>query len=252
MSPILTTAGLSRRFGGIVVADSIDFSIQPGEVVGLIGPNGAGKTTFFNLLTGFVTPDAGQIVFDGERIERLAPNRRAGLGLARTWQSPRLFPSLSVFDNLLIADREYPGGSLLQTVLRPAKVKAAGAAAARRAELLLVRVGMEHRADQLATRLSYGQQKLIGLARALMNGGKCLLLDEPMAGVSGFLYEKMQQTIRDEADRGMAICVVEHNIGFVRELCDRAAFMINGCIVATGSVDSLMADRRLAALYFGA
>jgi branched-chain amino acid transport system ATP-binding protein len=252
MSPVLTTADLSRRFGGIVVADNIEFSIEPGEVVGLIGPNGAGKTTFFNLLTGFVAPDAGQIVFDGQRIEQMAPNRRAGLGLARTWQSPRLFPSLSVLDNLLIADREYPGGSLILTLLHPARVKAAGAAAARRADQLLERVGMRQRADQLATRLSYGQQKLIGLARALMNGGKCLLLDEPMAGVSGGLYEKMQQMIREEADQGMAVCVVEHNIGFVRELCDRAAFMINGCIVATGSVDALMADKRLAALYFGA
>jgi branched-chain amino acid transport system ATP-binding protein len=252
MNPVLTTVGLSRRFGGIVVADDIAFSMEPGEVVGLIGPNGAGKTTFFNLLTGFVTPDAGQIVFDGQRIEQFSPNRRAGLGLARTWQSPRLFASLSILDNLLIADREYPGGSLMQTLLHPAKVKAAGKDAACRAECLLERVGMTQRADQLATRLSYGQQKLIGLARALMNGGKCLLLDEPMAGVSGALYDKMQQMIREEADRGMAVCVVEHNIGFIRDLCNRAAFMINGCIVATGSVDALMADRRLTALYFGA
>jgi ABC-type branched-subunit amino acid transport system ATPase component len=154
-------------------------------------------------------------------------------------------------DNLLIADRDYPGGSLLRSIIYPADVRRAGAEADRRADQLLERVGMKQRADQLVTQLSYGQQKLISLARALMNGGKCLLLDEPMAGVSGGLFERMQQMIREEADRGMAICVVEHNIGFVRDLCDRVAFMINGCIVATGSVDNLMADKRLAALYFG-
>ncbi len=133
MGAILEVAGLVRRFGGIVVADAIDFEIRTGEVVGLIGPNGAGKTTLFNLMTGFVAPDSGSISFQGRRIERLPPYRRAQLGIARTWQSPRLFPSLSIIDNLLIADRDYPGGSLYQSIFRRAQVAASGAAARRRA-----------------------------------------------------------------------------------------------------------------------
>jgi branched-chain amino acid transport system ATP-binding protein len=252
MNTVLSTVMLSRRFGGIVVADNIEFSLNAGEVVGLIGPNGAGKTTFFNLLTGFVAPDGGEITFNGRRIEAATPSRRASLGLARTWQSPRLFSSLSVLDNLLVASRAYPGGSLLQRLFRPGHVAATGKKARAQAETLLERVGLSERRDQLATRLSYGQQKLIGLARAIMNDGECLLLDEPMAGVSGKLAQRMHDIIREEVKRGKAICVVEHNIGFVRDLCDRAAFMVNGRVVATGSVDDLLADSRLTALYFGA
>jgi branched-chain amino acid transport system ATP-binding protein len=251
MTAILATAGLSRRFDGIVVADSIDFKLCAGEVLGLIGPNGAGKTTLFNLLTGFVVPDSGEITLQGRRIERLTPSRRARLGIARTWQIPRLFASLSVMDNLLIADRAYPGGSLVQSLFRPGHVAAAGAAARQRAGELLDRIGLTNRSDVLATRLSYGQQKLVGFARALMNEGTCLLLDEPMAGVEGRTHETTKALIRAEAASGKAICIVEHNVGFVRDLCDGAAFMVNGRIVATGGIDDLLADKRLTALYFG-
>ena len=251
MGTILEVAGLVRRFGGIVVADAIDFEIRTGEVVGLIGPNGAGKTTLFNLMTGFVAPDSGSISFQGRRIERLPPHRRAQLGIARTWQSPRLFPSLSIIDNLLIADRDYPGGSLYQSIFRRAQVAASGAAARRRAQALLERMGLAQRANSMSTRLSHGQQKLLGLARALMNDGTCLLLDEPMAGVEGRTLETMKSVIRAEATAGKAVCVIEHNVGFIRDLCDRAAFMFNGRIIAVDRVDRLLADKRLTSLYFG-
>ena len=252
MTPILEVSGLSMRFGGIVVADSIDFQFKPGEVVGLIGPNGAGKTTLFNLLTGFITPFAGQITLSGRRIERLPSYQRARLGIARTWQSPRLFPSLTILDNLLISDRSYPGEALLDNIFRPGKVAAADRAAREQAAVLLDRVGLSARANALSTRLSYGQQKLVGLARALMNDGQCLLLDEPMAGVEGRVHDTMKSMIRQEAASGKAVCIVEHNVGFIRDLCDRAAFMFNGKIIAVGSVDSLLADKRLTELYFGA
>ena len=252
MTAILKASGLSMRFGGIVVADAVDFELNPGEIVGLIGPNGAGKTTLFNLLTGFITPYAGQITLGGERIEELPSYRRARLGIARTWQSPRLFSSLSIIDNVLISERGYPGESLLNNVFRPGKIAAAERTAREQAAALLERVGLSHRANALSTRLSYGQQKLVGLARALMNDGQCLLLDEPMAGVEGRVHDTMKSIIRQEAAAGKAVCVVEHNVGFIRDLCDRAAFMFNGKVIAVGSVDSLLADKRLTELYFGA
>ena len=252
MTPILEVSGLSMRFGGIVVADAIDFQFNPGEVVGLIGPNGAGKTTLFNLLTGFITPYAGEIKLGGRRIERLPSYQRARLGIARTWQSPRLFPSLTILDNLLISDRDYPGESLFDNIFRSGKVAAADTAARARAAELLDRIGLTKRANSLSTRLSYGQQKLVGLARALMNDGQCLLLDEPMAGVEGRVHDSMKSIIRQEAASGKAVCIVEHNVGFIRDICDRAAFMFNGKIIAVGSVDSLLADKRLTELYFGA
>lgn len=252
MKPILEVSGLSKRFGGLVVADAIDIKFNPGEVVGLIGPNGAGKTTLFNLLTGFIAPYAGEITLGGQRIEQLPSYRRARLGIARTWQSPRLFPSLSILDNLLISDRNYPGESLLDNIFRPGKVRAADRAARERAAGLLERIGLTRRANSLSTRLSYGQQKLVGLGRALMNDGDCLLLDEPMAGVEGRVHDTMKSIIRQEADAGKAVCIVEHNVGFIRDLCDRAAFMFNGRIVAIDTVDNLLADKRLTELYFGA
>jgi branched-chain amino acid transport system ATP-binding protein len=251
MTRVLRAAGLCHRFGGIVVADAIDFQLNGGEIAGLIGPNGAGKTTLFNLLTGFVVPDAGSIVLDSRNIERLPPDRRARLGIARTWQNSRLFASLSVMDNLLIADRDYPGGSLFRSLFQPGRVAAADAAARQRADTLLERIGLTKRAHALSTKLSYGQQKLVGLARALMNDGSCLLLDEPMAGVEGRTLETMKSVIRAEAAAGKAVCVIEHNVGFIRDLCDRAAFMFNGRIVAVGSVEGLLSDKRLTDLYFG-
>jgi branched-chain amino acid transport system ATP-binding protein len=252
MTALLEVAQLSMRFGGIVVADAIDFALAPGEVVGLIGPNGAGKTTLFNLLTGFIRPYAGRITFRGQRIEHLPSYRRARLGIARTWQSPRLFPSLSILDNLLVSDRGYPGESLFDNIFQPRKVANAERAARAQASQLLERMGLIGRAHALSTRLSYGQQKLVGLARALMNNGQCLLLDEPMAGVEGRVHDTMKSIIRQEAGAGKAVCIVEHNVGFIRDLCDRAAFMFNGKMIASGSVDSLLADERLTELYFGA
>ncbi len=251
MSATLEARGLSKRFGGVVVAEGIDLDLAPGEVVGLIGPNGAGKTTLFNLLTGFVTPDSGRIAFAGQRIEGLPPHRRARLGLARTWQRSRLFESLTLLDNLLIADRRYPGEFLLKALLQPRHVASVDEAAKRRAMGLLQRIGLADRADGLSTRLSYGQQKLVGLARALMNDGQCLLLDEPMAGVEGRTISVMKGVIRAEAEAGKSVCVVEHNVGFIRNICDRAIFMFNGRFVASGSVESLLGDRRLTQLYFG-
>lgn len=251
MTVVLEVAGISKRFGGILVADAVDLELRVGEVVGLIGPNGAGKTTLFNLMTGFVVPQAGTIALDGRRIERLPPYRRARLGIARTWQRPRLFDSLTIMDNLLIADHDYPGESLIASILNPRKVAAANQIARRRAEALLERIHLDDRGESLSTKLSHGQQKLVGLARALMNDGRCLLLDEPMAGVEGRVVETMKAVIRAEAAAGKAVCIIEHNVAFIRDLCDRAAFMFNGRIISTGSVDSLLADKRLTNLYFG-
>jgi branched-chain amino acid transport system ATP-binding protein len=248
---MLRARGLTKHFGGIVVAQDVDLDLDPGEVVALIGPNGAGKTTLFNMLTGFVRPDEGSIICEGDDIASLPSHRRARLGIARTWQRPRLFESLTLIDNLIIAERDYPGERVFDLVFRPGRVRRSEQAADERARILLDRVGLGSRADGLSTRLSYGQQKLVGLARALMNDGRCILLDEPMAGVEGRTVETMKKVVRDEATAGKAVCIVEHNIGFIRDMCDRAVFMFNGRIVASGSVDDLLADKRLTALYFG-
>jgi branched-chain amino acid transport system ATP-binding protein len=249
---MLSARGLTKRFGGVVVAQDLDLDLELGRVVALIGPNGAGKTTLFNMLTGFVKPDSGTITFDGRRIEDLPAHRRARAGIARTWQRPRLFESLTLLDNVMISERNYRGESLANLLFRPGEVERAEDDARERAMLFLDRVGLASRAESLSTRLSYGQQKLVGLARALMNDGRCILLDEPMAGVEGRTVETMKAVVRAEAEAGKAICIVEHNIGFIRDICDSAVFMFNGRIVAAGGIEDLLADKRLGALYFGA
>ena len=249
-SSVLQISGLRKSFGGIVVADDIALSLQAGRILGLIGPNGAGKTSLFNLVAGVIFPECGSIHLDGIRIDRMSAPQRARAGLARTWQHIRLFPSLSILDNLLIAPRRYPdetplGAFMPGQALARARVR-------ERALAQLERIHMADAAHRRPAELSYGKQKLVSLARALMNDGNCLLLDEPMAGVEGPAYEAINQLLQAEAAVGRAICVVEHNISFVRDLCDSAAFMFNGRIIATGTIDEMVRNPELTQLYFGA
>ena len=230
----IRVVGVRKHFGGIVVAEDINLEMNAGEILGIIGPNGAGKTTLFNLICGIHAPDRGEIFLRDRPLSRLPVYRRARLGIARTWQHVRLFPTLSVFDNLLTGPREYPGKET------PA-----------RAAAILERIGLAAARDKMPGELPFGQQKLVGLARTLMNDGEVLLLDEPMAGVEGQVYETIKQVVRDEAAAGRAVCVVEHNVSFIRDLCTRAVFMFNGRIEQSGTVEELLASDKLAELYFG-
>jgi branched-chain amino acid transport system ATP-binding protein len=251
MTGVLETRGLTKRFGGIVVADDINLTLSAKRIVGLIGPNGAGKTSLFNLLTGVEKPDAGSITFNGKPLAGVRTHERARLGLSRTWQNLRLFPSLTLLDNLLVAPRHYPGENLFTLLFAPGTVKRADQANREKAMAILEQIRLADLAQSPATDLTFGQQKLAGVARALMNDARCLLLDEPMAGVEGQTYTTMQKVVRDVAEGGVAVCVVEHNVAFIRDLCDEGIFMFSGKMLARGSVEELIADPRLTELYFG-
>jgi len=251
VTAVLRVEDLCKRFGGIVVSDQINLTIGRGEILGLIGPNGAGKTSLFNLISGVLRPDSGSIYLDGVAIDATALYRRARLGIARTWQNMLLFRTMTVLENLLIAPRSYPGESILRVVFAHGTVRDAERLAHERALATLARMGLEHTANDMAVDLPFGQQKLIGLARTLMNDGPVLLLDEPMAGVEGAAYETMQRVVREEAASGRAVCVVEHNVSFIRDLCSRAVFMANGKILQDGTVEELIASAALTELYFG-
>jgi branched-chain amino acid transport system ATP-binding protein len=250
MTSVLDITGLHKRFGGIVVAENVDLSIAPKQILGLIGPNGAGKTSLFNLIAGVVRADAGEIRLNGARIDRMPVPNRARTGLSRTWQHIRLFPSLTIKENLLVAPRLSPDETPLASVL-PGTVEKRREIEAR-AVAQLEKVKMVDAADRYPSELSYGKQKLISIARAMMNDGNCLLLDEPMAGVEGPAYDAIKELVRGEAEAGRAICVVEHNISFIRDLCDSAVFMFNGRIMARGTVENLVRNPDLTELYFGA
>jgi branched-chain amino acid transport system ATP-binding protein len=251
MTAVLRTQNLCKRFGGIVVSDQVNLTIDRGEILGLIGPNGAGKTSLFNLISGVLRPDSGSIHLNGITIDSTALFRRARLGVARTWQNMLLFRTMTVLENLLIAPRSYPGESILRVAFTRRAVRNAEQHALERAMAILARMGLERTANGMVVDLPFGQQKLVGLARTLMNDGPLLLLDEPMAGVEGAAYETMQRVVREEAEAGRAVCVVEHNVSFIRDLCSRAIFMANGKILQDGTVEELIASAALTELYFG-
>jgi ABC-type branched-subunit amino acid transport system ATPase component len=248
---VLRVEDLCKRFGGIVVSDQINLTISQGEILGLIGPNGAGKTSLFNLISGVLRPDSGSIYLNGVAIDGAALYRRARLGITRTWQNMLLFRTMTVLENLLIAPRSYPGESILRVAFARGSVREAERLTRERAMTTLARMGLEHTANDMVVDLPFGQQKLIGLARTLMNDGPVLLLDEPMAGVEGAAYETMQRVVREEAASGRAVCVVEHNVSFIRDLCSRAVFMANGKILQDGTVEELISSAALTELYFG-
>jgi branched-chain amino acid transport system ATP-binding protein len=251
MKSLLSLQGVNKKFGGVVVADQIDLELHAGEIMGLIGPNGAGKTTLFNLISGVVAQDSGRISLGEQPLESLPMYRRARLGVARTWQHMRLFNSMSVLENMLVGGSDYLGESLLRLLFANKSVKLSEQVARERAHTVLKRMGMETLANTSVSDITFGQQKLIGLARALMSDAPCLLLDEPMGGVEGSAYETMRDIVRQEAQAGRAICVVEHNVSFIRDLCTSAVFMVQGRIMERGDVATLLESKVLAELYFG-
>ena len=253
MSAVLEVRGLDKRFGGIVVADAIDLTLSAGRVVGLIGPNGAGKTSLFNLVSGIFPADAGTITLQGERIDRLKTHRRAARGLSRTWQNLRLFPSLSVLDNLMVGPRRYPGEKMWRLALGRAGIRQEEAQTRRRALEILERTGLAGVARTRAADLTFGQQKLVGVARALMNEARCLLLDEPMAGVSPTLRVQLLQHVLELRERnGVTFLIVEHDLDLVMRVSDVVVVMNEGRVIASGRPAAVSADPRVVDAYLGA
>ncbi|HEV2783714.1 MAG TPA: branched-chain amino acid ABC transporter ATP-binding protein/permease, partial [Actinophytocola sp.] len=225
--PLLEIRGVRKAFGGLRAVDGVDLVVPRGAITGLIGPNGSGKTTLFNLVTGTMRADSGQIRLGGERIDRSAPWDRAHRGLGRTFQVTRLFRTMTVLENVVAPLPEFAP-----------RVLAAGAingAEADRARELLSFVGLGRFADQRAGTLSYGQQKLVELAQVLMLSPTMILLDEPAGGINPGLVDRMMEIIRAVNRQGVTFLVVEHNIPMVLDLCDPIFVLAGGRVIADGA-----------------
>lgn len=240
---LLEVEGLTRRFGGLLAVDGCSFSVGEGTMTGLIGPNGSGKTTVFNLVTGMMRADAGAITLSGRRIDGMVPWERAYLGLGRTFQLTRLFPRLTVLENVVAPLREFRWRTLVADAVTGPE--------ARRAGELLEFVGMADFAHQPAVQLSFGQQKLVELAQVLMLEPKLILLDEPAGGVNPFLVERISELVRELNRRGHTFLVVEHNMPMVLGLCDPVLVMARGRVIAEGGPREIQSDSAVLDAYLG-
>jgi branched-chain amino acid transport system permease protein len=240
---LLEIEGLTRRFGGVTAVGGCSLAVPEGSLTALIGPNGSGKTTVFNLITGMVRADGGEIRLAGQRIDRLVPWDRAYLGLGRTFQLPRLFPELTVLENVVAPLREFRWRELV--------ADSVGGPEARRAEELLAYVGMAEFARQRARELSFGQHKLVEFAQALMLEPRLVLLDEPAGGVNPGLVDRITELIQDLNAKGLTFLIVEHNLPLVLEVCDPILVMASGRVIARGDPHTIQNDPAVLDAYLG-
>ena len=241
--PLLEVKGLQKHFGGVKAVDACSFSVPQGSITALIGPNGSGKTTAFNLIGGTMKADAGEVWFDGQRIDGLPPYRRAHLGLGRTFQITRLFKEMSVIENVVAPLRDFTPGQINRRAL-------SGDEADKAMELLEF-VGMERFRDMQAGQLSYGQQKLVELAQVLMLDPKLIMLDEPAGGINPTLIQRMGEMIRTLNAQGTTFLIVEHNMPFVLGLCDPVLVLARGTCICEGTPDSVQKDPQVLDAYLG-
>jgi len=251
VTPLLSLERVYRSFGGVRAVDGAALTVAPAEVHGLIGPNGAGKTSVLNLVSGFLAPNAGRIVLGGRSIQGLGPDRVAALGVARTFQSIRLFPDLSARDNVVVGQHLRRRASLVAQLLALPSARAEGRSARETAAALLERVGLSDRILEPARHLSYGEQRRVEIARALGSAPRLLLLDEPTAGMNPPEVRAVAELIRKVAAEGRAVLLVEHNVRLVMEVCERITVLDFGKVIAEGTPSEVARDRAVIAAYLG-
>lgn len=241
---------LKKTFGGITAVSHLSLELRAGRITGLIGPNGAGKTTAFNMLTGFLRPNGGTIELRGREIRNLKPHQLVGAGVARSFQDLRLFTKMTAIENVLVALPNQTGDDLLAVYLRPGVVRAEEHANAGRAMEILRFVGLQDKAHETADNLSYAEEKLLVVARLLATGAEVLLFDEPLSGLDATALQEIFPVIRKLAQAGKTVCIIEHNLDVIKELCDVVYFLDEGHAMAVGTPDQVMNDPELATRYF--
>jgi branched-chain amino acid transport system permease protein len=248
---VLAVRDVKKSFGGIHAVDGLSFDLAAGRVTGLIGPNGAGKTTVFNLLTGAISPDEGTVELRGEDITGWPIDRVARNGMVRSFQDVRIFPNLTVLDNVRMAVPRQRGESLRDLFLMPWSVVRDQRRTIAQAREKLSFVGLAEKEERPAGSLPFGEQKLLALARILAADAGILLLDEPASGIDSEWVDRMVEIVRRLADSGHAVCIVEHNLHVVERVADHVYFMDGGRITAEGALRDLVKEEDLVEAYFG-
>ncbi|MDP9408143.1 MAG: ABC transporter ATP-binding protein [Actinomycetota bacterium] len=249
--PILVADGVRRRFGGLTAVDVDHLEVQRGAITALIGPNGAGKTTFFNLLTGFDSPDEGDWAFEGRKLSGVPAHKVARMGMVRTFQLTKALAKMTVLDNMRLGATRQRGENFFRALV-PALWRGQLEQVDERAHDLLRRFKLDAKQADFAGSLSGGQRKLLEMARALMVEPTMVMLDEPMAGVNPALTQSLLGHVKDLRTQGMTVLFVEHDMDMVRDISDWVVVMAQGRVVAEGPPDTVMADPAVIDAYLGA
>jgi branched-chain amino acid transport system ATP-binding protein len=248
---LLAVENLSMHFEGNLVLDKVSFELKEKEIVALIGPNGSGKTTLFNIVSGFLKPSQGRIIFRERDINNLPPNKIARLGITRTFQKVRLFSQLSVLDNMLLATRYEAGEKLSSALLQRSLIHDEEEKNIKKSLELLEFVGLSEKKDALGDNLSYGQRKLLELAMAFATEADLILLDEPTSGVFPEVKSKIIKIIQKLNEEGKTIIFIEHDMEFVTKLAKRIIVLDHGKLIADGSPEEVINHERVLDAYFG-
>jgi branched-chain amino acid transport system ATP-binding protein len=248
---LLRLEGITRRFGGLIAVDNVSLDVGGDGITAIIGPNGAGKTTLFNIISGFLAPSAGRVLFDGADLTGAAPERIARRGLVRTFQLVQLFENLTVLENVKVGRHLHTRGNLLAALIPSAAARREEQAVDASARELLARAGLAPQAGSAASVLPYGQKRLLEIARALAAEPKLLLLDEPAAGLNRTETTRLASLLRDIAQAGTAILLIEHDMSLVMNTADRVAVLDFGRLIAQGAPDQVRKDPDVIAAYLG-
>jgi len=248
--PLLQVDGVTMRFGGLTAVNNVSMTVNEGEIVGLIGPNGAGKTTFFNCLTGLYKPTEGQVRLSGVE---LPPKPRAVVkaGMARTFQNIRLFANMTALENVMVGRYCRTSAGAFTSIVRGPKFRREEAETRERAQELLDFVGLGTSTDHLARNMPYGNQRRLEIARALATDPKLVLLDEPTAGMNPLETRQASDLIFKIRDSGLAVVVIEHDMRFIFNLCDRVLCLVRGETLVEGTPDEVQSDPRVIEAYIG-
>jgi len=251
LSEVLVIEDIKKSFGGLSAVGGASFSLRKGQITALIGPNGAGKTTIFNMITGTLSCDSGSIKLRGRELTGMPTYEIERLGIARSFQDVRLNESMTVLDNVAVAVPNQPGEKIFNLILHPLKSRKAEKSVNQIALDCLAVLGVAQTAHELVRNLSYGDQKLVAIARLLATDCDVLLLDEPTSGVDPGSVNLVIEGVSKLRDLGKTVCLVEHSVHFVERLADHAIFLDQGVVIAEGTVAELVSSAELTELYFG-